>query len=344
MRPLAALVLAAAFLVLHARAVRVEPRRWRVGVLLLGALWALVVAVGSALGGWAGVQLDRGALVLALPWLGAAVLGLLLLGFGSQVVRPATRGRLALVALAAGLVVLAATAAGIALYLSGSTASAPALAGAVVLLLPCYAGLALLSYVLYCLTYLRHRPRPGPTAIVVLGSGLVDGTVPRLLAHRLDAALAAWRDERDAYEHGRDPLVVPTGGQGPDEPTSEGLAMTAYLVAHGVPPECVATEDRATTTDENLLLSREILRARGMAGGHLRVVTSSFHVGRAALLTRRLGIDADVTGAPTAWYFLPSAFLREYVAALTLRPRTNLTGLAVWAACTAALAYAVMAR
>jgi len=341
MRPLAALVLAAAFLVLHVRAVRVEPRRWRVGVLLLGALWALVVAVGSALEGWAGVQLDRGALVLALPWLGAVLLGLLLLGFGSQIVRPATRSRLALVALAAGLVVLAATAAGIALYLSGSTA--PALAGAVVLLLPCYAGLALLSYALYCLTYLRRRPRPAPTAIVVLGSGLVDGTVPRLLAHRLDAAVAAWREERDAYEHGRDPLVVPTGGQGPDEPMSEGLAMTAYLVTHGVPPERVATEDRATTTDENLLLSQEILRARGMADGHLRVVTSSFHVGRAALLTRRLGIDADVTGASTAWYFLPSAFLREYVAALTLRPRTNLTGLAVWGACTAALAYAVMA-
>lgn len=341
MRPLAALVLAAALLVLHVRAVRVEPRRWRVGVLLLGALWALVVALGSALEDWAGLQLDRGALFLALPWLGAVLLGLLLLGFGSQVVRPAARSRLALVALAAGLVVLAATAAGIALFLSGSTA--PALAGAVVLLLPCYAGLALLSYALYCLTYLRHGPRPAPTAIVVLGSGLVDGTVPRLLAHRLDAAVAAWRDERDAYEPGRGPLVVPTGGQGPDEPMSEGLAMTAYLVAHGVPPECVATEDRATTTDENLLLSQEILRARGMAGGHLRIVTSSFHVGRAALLTRRLGMDADVTGAPTAWYFLPSAFLREYVAALTLRPGANLTGLAVWAAGTAALAYAVMA-
>jgi uncharacterized SAM-binding protein YcdF (DUF218 family) len=214
-------------------------------------------------------------------------------------------------------------------------------AGATVLLLPGYFGLALLAYGLFCLTYLRRRPRPAPNAMVVLGSGLVDGIVPRLLAHRLDATVAAWRVERD---HGRDPLVVPTGGQGEDEPMSEGLAMTAYLVAHGVPPECIATEDRATTTDENLLLSQEILRARGMSGGHLRVVTSSFHVGRAALLSRRHGIDSDVTGAPTAWYFLPGAFLREYVAALTLRPRTNLTGLVLWAFASAALAYAVMVR
>ena len=71
------------------------------------------------------------------------------------------------------------------------------------------------------------------------------------------------------------------------------------------------------------------------------MVTSNFHVGRSALLTRRLGIDADVTGGPTAWYFLPSAFLREFLAALTLHPRTNLAGLGAWAAWTAYLAYAV---
>ncbi|MEW1951913.1 YdcF family protein [Terrabacter sp. NPDC080008] len=338
MLPLAALVLAAAFLVLHLRAGRVEPRRWRVGVHLLGALWAAVAGLGLAVENWTGVPDDRLVPLLLLPWLGAVLLGLLLVGYGSRVLRPAERSRVALVSLVVGLAVLAATAAGIPLYLSGS--GLPAVVAVVVLLLPGYAGLALLAYGLYCLTYLRRCPRESPAAVVVLGSGLVDGTVPRLLAHRLDAGAAAWREERG---RGHDPLLVPTGGQGEDEPMSEGLAMTAYLVAHGVPPECVATEDRATTTDENLLLSREILRARGVADRHLRVVTSNFHVGRAALLSRRLGIDADVTGAPTAWDFLPGAFLREYVAALTLRPRTNLTGLTVWAASTAALAFAVMA-
>ncbi|WP_374971380.1 YdcF family protein [Terrabacter sp. BE26] len=339
MRPLAALVLVAAFVVLSVQAARAEPRRWRVGVFLLGALWAAVAGVAAALEDAAGVSDPRYAYLLLVPWFGAAVLGLLLVGFGGQVLRPATRNRAAMASLAAGLAVLAATAVGIPLYLSGTTPATTALA--VVLLLPGYPGLALLAYALYCLAYLRRRPRPAPSAVVVLGSGLVDGTVPRLLAHRLDAAVAAWRDER---ARGHDPLLVPTGGQGADEPMPEGLAMTAYLVAHGVPPECVATEDRATTTDENLLLSREILRARGIDDGHLRVVTSSFHVGRAALLSRRLGIDADVTGAPTAWYFLPSAFLREYVAALTLHPRTTLAGLAAWVAVTAGLASQTMLR
>lgn len=340
MLPLAALLLAAAFLVLHVRAVREEPRRWRIGAYLLGALWAAGVAgVGLARLGGTGAADPHHAYVLAVPCLGAALLGVLLVAHGAQAVRPAGRSRVALVALVAGLAVLAATAVGVPLLLSAASPLTTVVAG--LLLLPGYVGLALLAYSLYCLAYLRRRPRPAPSAVVVLGSGLVDGTVPRLLAHRLDAAARAWRDERGL---GHDPLVVPSGGQGEDEPMAEGVAMTAYLVAHGVPPQSVATEDRATTTDENLLLAREILRARGLDAGHVRVVTSSFHVGRAALLSRRLGIDADVTGAPTAWYFLPGAFLREFVAALTVHPRTNLAGLAAWGAALAATGYAVTQR
>ena len=330
MRPLVDLVLVVALLGLAIHAARTDPRLWRTGVLLLGAIWAALSAVGVG--------------VLVVPWAASVVLGLLFVGNGLRLVRPEGRGPTNVVALVLGLAMLAATVAAIGLVGSGTSGtsgtSGPVVVGAVVLLLPGYPALAFAGYALYCLTYRRHSVRPDPAAVVVLGSGLVGGTVPQLLAHRLDAAADAWHAERD---RGHDPLLVPSGGQGDDEPMAEGVAMTAYLVAHGIPPQSVATEDRATTTEENLLLSREILRSRGLWGaGHLRVVTSNYHVGRAALLTRRLGIDADVTGGPTAWYFLPSAFLREFLAALTLHPRTNLAGLGLWAAFTAYLAYAVL--
>jgi len=326
MRPLVDLVLVAAFLVLFALVVRTEPRRWRTGVLLLGALWAATTAVGAS--------------PLVLPWVGAMLLGLLFLGTGLRVVRPEGRSRTNGLSLVLGVAMVTATV--LAIWLFPPSPTLLGVVGVVVLLLPGCPGLVLVAYALYCLAYGRRRPRPAPAAIIVLGSGLVNGTVPTLLAHRLDAARAAWHDERAI---GHEPLLVPSGGQGDDEPMAEGVAMTAYLVAHGIPAEAVATEDRSTTTEENLLLSREILRARGLAdAGHLRVVTSSYHVGRAALLTRSLGIDADVTAAPTAWYFLPSAFLREFLGALTLHPRTNLAGLGVWAAGTAYLAYAVPLR
>ncbi|GAA2494462.1 YdcF family protein [Terrabacter carboxydivorans] len=335
MPPLVDLVLAAALLVLFALTARAEPRRWVTGVLLAGALWAATSGAAAA------VAPSAGALAwLVLPGVGAVVLGLLFVGNGLRMLTPAGRSRTNAVALVLGLAVLAAAAVAVGVLPAGT--SRLAVAAVVVLLLPGYPGLVLVSYALYCLAYLRRRPRPAPTAIVVLGSGLVNGTVPTLLANRLDAAADAWRDEQ---ARGHDPLVVPSGGQGDDEPMAEGVAMTAYLVAHGMPTETVATEDRSTTTEENLLLSREILRARGLDdSGHLRVVTSGYHVGRAALLTRRLGLDADVTGAPTAWHFLPSAFLRELLAALTLHPRINLAGLGVWVGGSAFLAYAVSPR
>jgi uncharacterized SAM-binding protein YcdF (DUF218 family) len=320
-----------ALLVLALRTSRAEPRRWRSGVLLAGSLWAASVLVVDLL-----TPLRALTAVLALPWLAAAVLGLLFVGSAASAAVRDGASLVGSLALLLGLAMVAATVLAAVATVGGSPWP---LAATVVLLLPGYPGLTFLSYLLYCLLQRRAEPRPAPLAVVVLGSGLVEGTVPTLLANRLDAALEVWRAERGA---GREPLVVPSGGQGDDEPMAEGVAMSAYLVAHGLPTDAVATEDRATTTEENLLLSREILRARGLDGdGHLRVVTSSFHVGRSALITRRLGIDADVTGAPAAWHFVPSAFLREFLAAVTYRPRTNVAGLLLWALSTALLAYAV---
>jgi len=332
MRPALDLLLVVVLLGLAVHLARTDPRRWRIGVLLLGALWAALSALGVD--------------VLVLPQVLSVVLGLLFVGNGLRLLRPQSRGLTNVLALLLGIAILTATAVGTGVVGSGAAGAiaaaptGPEVLGIVVLLLPGYPALAFGSFALYCLTYRRHRARAEPAAVVVLGSGLVGGTVPQLLAHRLDAAADAWRAERD---RGHECLLVPSGGQGDDEPMSEGMAMTAYLMAHGIPQASVATEDRATTTEENLLLSREILRSRGIGdAGPLRVVTSNYHVGRAALLARRLGIDADVTGGPTAWYFVPSAFVREFLAALTLHPRTNVAGLGAWAAWTAWLAYAVL--
>ncbi|NUO89519.1 MAG: YdcF family protein [Dermatophilaceae bacterium] len=324
-----------ALLLLALRSSRIEPRRWRSGVLLTGCLWAASALALDLLS-----SMEPVAAVLALPWLAAAGLGLL---FVFSALAAAVRDGPSLV----GLLALALGAAMVAATVLATVATGYAVGGhpwpvvaTVVLLLPGYPGLAFVSYLLYCLLQRRADPRPEPVAVVVLGSGLVDGTVPTLLANRLDAAIEVWRAQRAA---GRDPLVLPSGGQGDDEPMPEGVAMAAYLVAHGLPSGAVATEDRATTTEENLLLSRDILRSRGIDGdGHLRVVTSSFHVGRSALIARSLGIDADVTGAPAAWHFVPGAFLREFLAAVTYRPRTNVGGLLLWSCSTALVAYAAL--
>ncbi|MDF2667167.1 MAG: hypothetical protein K0R81_3017 [Microbacterium sp.] len=187
------------------------------------------------------------------------------------------------------------------------------LVAAVVVLVAGYAAAAFVAFLVSSLLYAALPVPRRPRAIVVLGSGLVRGEVPPLLRGRLDRAIAAWR--RAGRAGGEAPVLVPSGGQGPDEPRPEGEAMAAYLRDRGVPDRLIRPETRSLNTRENLEFSRTIVEGVGGSGPTL-VVTSDYHVLRAGLLARRRLPGARVVGARTAAYFIPSAFLREYVALL----------------------------
>jgi len=117
--------------------------------------------------------------------------------------------------------------------------------------------------------------------------------------------------------------VVTSGGQGPDEDLPESHAMAGYLVENGVPRERILLEDRSRTTFENLTFSAEIMKER-KADYRCTVVTNNFHVLRAALIARRAKVNGQVIGSPTAWYFWPSATIREFVAILVDHKIKNL--------------------
>lgn len=92
--------------------------------------------------------------------------------------------------------------------------------------------------------------------------------------------------------------------------------MAGYLRERGVPETDVVLEPEARTTEENLRFATAILRERDPVPSRIGAVTNNYHVFRTALLARRLRLRLDVVGSPTALYFLPSAFLREFVAML----------------------------
>ena len=95
--------------------------------------------------------------------------------------------------------------------------------------------------------------------------------------------------------------------------------MREYLLERGVPDDDVVQEDQATTTEENLRYSKQLLAERGL-NGRVVAVTNNYHVFRTAVLSHKQGLRLQVIGAPTAWYFVPSAFLREFVALLVRNP------------------------
>lgn len=144
--------------------------------------------------------------------------------------------------------------------------------------------------------------------IVVLGAGLVDGLTPtKILSNRLDKAIRVFNKSVSSC------YIVVSGGQGADEKVSEAEAMHTYLIDKGIKNHQIILEDKSVNTFENMRNSFEIIKRRG---GRMRiaVVTSNFHVYRTLLLCRSLNIPAIGIGAPIAFYFWPSAMIREYVA------------------------------
>ncbi|WP_129657123.1 YdcF family protein [Rothia uropygialis] len=207
--------------------------------------------------------------------------------------------------------------------------------GVLITLLATYFSVAFVSFAVYSVVYGRMSRKLHPSAIVVLGSGLINGAVPPLLRSRLDRALEIYRlgADRDAR-----PILVPSGGQGGDESRPEGQAMAEYLVEHGADPDDVYPEEKSRNTWENIRFSTSIISNAGRMQDCV-VVTNNYHVLRAASLTRRAGIEAAVVGAPTARYFIPSAFIREFVAiveqhrwlnCIACLPLVVVTVLALW--------------
>ncbi|GAA5021640.1 YdcF family protein [Kitasatospora paranensis] len=314
-----AYLLAALFLALFAVGVRRDVRRFGNAV-LLGL--AVAFAVAGLLG-----ELDRlpdGVLRAAsdvLPAaaaLGAVVVAVLLIGNGMVMVRQEGGRPANLLSLAAGiggfgLIALLWAAA----HVESRTLHAVA---ATALLVAGYLSFLLLCFLGYAALYGRMPPRDDADFVVVLGAGLVDGDqVPPLLAGRLDLGIAL---ALAGGAEGRSPVLVVSGGKGSDEQVAEAVAMAGYAVDHGVPADRVRREDRSRNTAENLRFSAEIMRAE-RPEYHCTVVTSSFHVLRAALAARRAGVPGQVVGARTAGYYWPSAVLREFAAVLLSYPRIN---------------------
>ena len=318
------LVLAVAVAVLYRWSVRHEPRQLRLGVYLVAALWFLFAAVLNLVA----ALLPQGGLwpLVVLTPLPVSVLVLAgyLIAHGLTVVRHAGRGLGALLWMLPGPALVTVPMVGLLLAETAQTAQTHVgvLFGlaALAFLLPCYLGLAFLCFLAFTVTYRHTTARADPAAVVVLGSNLVHGRIPRQLEGRLDRGIDVWQQQVALGHH---PLLVPSGGSRPDEARSEGAAMADYLVEHGIPAADVVAETAARTTEENLALSQQVVCASGRAG-HLTVVTSGYHVARTSLLSRRAGLDADVLGSPADGAVVRRALLREFVTVLTFYPRLHL--------------------
>ena len=171
-----------------------------------------------------------------------------------------------------------------------------------------YVSMVFLAFMFYTWLIGVIPHRANYNYIIVLGAGLLDGErVSKLLSDRLDKAIKVY--ERSLS----DCKFIVSGGQGPDEKISEAEAMKQYLLSKGIDEKDIIKEDRSTDTMENLVNSKAIIDSR--RGDHYTaVVSSGYHILRAMIYSRKIGLQADGIGAHTALYYWPSAMIREYAA------------------------------
>ena len=107
--------------------------------------------------------------------------------------------------------------------------------------------------------------------------------------------------------------MIPSGGKGADEAVSEAEAMEKYLLEKGIPAEMIIKEDQSTTTYENLQNSKAIIDSRP-GSKYTVLVTSNYHVYRALRYCRKIGLECTGVGSHVAFYYWPSAMIREFIA------------------------------
>ncbi|OXM16468.1 SanA/YdcF family protein [Paenibacillus herberti] len=151
-------------------------------------------------------------------------------------------------------------------------------------------GIFVAGWLLWQIThYDPPNPIPQRQAAIVLGAALWNDVPSPGLKERLDLALKL-------YENGRvDKLIVSGGLDNNGSKLTEAQGMRVYLVSKGVPKENILLENRATSTYQNLVFSRQVGEQQGITS--YLIVTHEYHAPRALDMARFLGFEDPVVSS-----------------------------------------------
>lgn len=141
------------------------------------------------------------------------------------------------------------------------------------------------------------------STVIVLGCQVRNDGPSLMLKYRLDTAYEYLNKNKDA-------ICILSGGQGKDEPMSEGEYMYDYLARKGISLKRLYMETKSSSTRENLEFSMDIIEQQNL-NKNITIVTNSFHTYRACYMARTLGMECDAIPAKTPLGLLPTYYIRE---------------------------------
>ena len=150
---------------------------------------------------------------------------------------------------------------------------------------------------------------PRADYVIVLGAG-VNGTEPSVsLRERMEAAVRYW----EAYP---DAILILSGAQGDREEITEAECMYTWLISHGIPKENLRKEEQATTTQENIRYSLDLIeKESGTRPQQVGIISSEYHLLRASVIADDMGVEALCYPAETGRFvYFCNMFMREIFA------------------------------
>ena len=128
-----------------------------------------------------------------------------------------------------------------------------------------------------------------------------------MLAERLNCAIKVYESQKHS------PYMLVSGGQGPDEPITEALAMKRYLIAKGVPEKRILMEEQSTNTYTNFQYSKPIIEGHFGRRAQFLCVTSQFHILRSLRLANKVGLEFYGLGSHTPYHFFSIALIKDFL-------------------------------
>lgn len=113
------------------------------------------------------------------------------------------------------------------------------------------------------------------------------------------------------YNKGYAKYIIVSGGKGKGEDITEAEAMKRYMLSKGISESVILVEDKSSNTWTNITNSKKIMVAMGFKNAI--IVSNKYHLGRVALMVKKLKLSAGYSGVFNTKYKFSeiSGFIRE---------------------------------
>ena len=148
----------------------------------------------------------------------------------------------------------------------------------------------------------RSADRQPVDAIVVLGAAQYDGRPSPQLQARLDHALELWNLNLASY-------IVVTGGKQEGDRFTEAETARKFLESNGVAGDLIFEENSGTTTYASLLDVSKVASQKKIS--RVLIVSDPFHLLRAKLIAKEVGLDATSSSTQSSVIRGGDAFRRN---------------------------------